>query len=114
MSGNGMHTSLTANAVSQPRWRRSPRRAPVRAAIGSSTAAPSATRDQATKMGGTPSSTAILMNRYGMPQIRDIAANSPHARADMRREDTSAAAARQLPGQRQQAGGRGGLDEVAR
>ncbi len=59
-----------------------PRSAPVHHAIGSSTSAPSATREKATNSGGMPSSTAILMNRYGMPQIRDIATNSTQARGD--------------------------------
>ena len=39
-----------------------------------------ASRDQATRLGEI-SSTAILMNRYGMPQITETAANSAQPRA---------------------------------
>src|SRR4051794_18129018 len=46
-----------------------------------STAAPSATRTKARKAGGTPSSTAILMKRYGMPQRVETVAKAAHARA---------------------------------
>ena len=42
-----------------------------------------ASRDHATRLGEI-SSTAILMNRYGMPQITETAANSVQARALMR------------------------------
>src|ERR1700712_4628836 len=50
-----------------------------------STAAPSATRTKARKAGGTPSSTAILMKRYGMPQRVETVAKAAHARALMER-----------------------------
>src|SRR3954469_760495 len=111
-----MQTSASANAASQGNRARRPRSAPVRAAIGSSTSAPSATRDQATNAGGTPWFTAILMNRYGTPQMRDIAAKSVQARADtaMPRGGGSAPAARQPPGGREHGGSRCGLDKVAR
>jgi hypothetical protein len=63
ISGKGIVISNTAKATSQ---RPQPRRVssvPARHASASRTAAASTTRDQATKAGGTPSSTAILMNR---------------------------------------------------
>ena len=44
-------------------------------------AAPSTTRTHARKAGGTPSSTATLMNRYGIPQSVETAAKAAHARA---------------------------------
>ena len=77
ISGNGMAISTTAKATSQRSGR--PRRAPVLMAIGSSTSAASATRDQATKP-GVSSSTPILMNRYGMPQTTETAANRAQPR----------------------------------
>ena len=61
ISGKGMQISTTAKATIQRSG--SPRSAPVLIATGSSTSAASATRDQATKPGVRPSSTAILMNR---------------------------------------------------
>src|SRR3954447_21382884 len=45
-----------------------------------------ATRPQATTP-GEKSPTAILMNRYGMPQRADTAANVTHARAVMKARD---------------------------
>src|SRR3954447_17117878 len=54
---------------------------PARAASASRTAAPSSTRAHARNAGGMPSSTATLMNRYGMPQRVDTAAKAAHARA---------------------------------
>src|SRR4051794_11128788 len=54
---------------------------PLRQAIGTRTAAPTATRLQARKAGGTPSSTASLMKRYGIPQRVLTAAKAAHARA---------------------------------
>src|SRR4051794_38883224 len=42
-----------------------------------------ATRAQARNAGGTPSSTATLMNRYGMPHSAETAAKAPQARALM-------------------------------
>src|SRR3954447_25112343 len=56
---------------------------PARAASASRTAAPSSTRAHARNAGGMPSSTATLMNRYGMPQRVDTAAKAAHARALM-------------------------------
>src|SRR5919198_5046748 len=122
-----MQISNSANAASHGSRRRSPRRAPTCAAIGTSTQAASATRDHATKSGGTPWSTAILMKRYGMPQIRDIAANRNQARGLTPSEDkprpprpataraeASAAAAGELPRRRQHARGRERLDHVTR
>src|SRR5919202_324741 len=50
----------------------------------SRTAAPIATRAQARNAGGTPSSTATLMNRNGMPHSAETAAKAPQARALMR------------------------------
>src|SRR5919202_5542863 len=42
-----------------------------------------ATRAQARNAGGTPSSTATLMNRYGIPHSAETAAKAPQARALM-------------------------------
>ncbi len=61
INGKGMQISAIAKATSQRSGK--PRRAPVLRATGSSTSAASATRDQATNPGVSPSSTAILMNR---------------------------------------------------
>jgi hypothetical protein len=80
ISGNGIAISTAANATSQRSGR--PRSAPVLIASGSSTSAARATRDQATKP-GVSSSTPILMNRYGMPQITEMAANRTQPRALM-------------------------------
>ena len=82
ISGNGIVISNRAKAVSQRSG--SPRSAPLRHAIGSSTSAASATRDQATKPGDRSSSTAILMNRYGTPQTTETAANRIQPRGVMR------------------------------
>src|SRR3954462_15146359 len=112
ISGNGMQTSDRAKAATQGSLRGTPRSARECAAIGSRSAAPSATRAQATKIGGTPWSTAILMNRYGMPQIADIAANRAQARGVMW-WCGSGPAPRELPGQRQHTGRGGSLDQVA-
>src|SRR4051812_27627700 len=81
MSGNGTAISKTANRASQRQRPRSERSVPARQASASSTTAPSTTRAQARNAGGTPSSTATLMNRYGTPQIVDIAKKPAHARA---------------------------------
>ena len=61
ISGKGIVISNSANAASQRSGR--PRRDALRNAIGSRISAASATRDQATKPGERPSSTASLMNR---------------------------------------------------
>src|SRR4030095_10664714 len=58
-----------------------PASAPRRRASGSSSAAPSATRDQATNPGGTPASTATLMKKYGTPHTTETAPNSRRPRA---------------------------------
>ena len=52
---------------------RRPRSAPMRQAIGSSSAAASATRTKLRKTGET-SSTATLMKRYGIPHTTETAA----------------------------------------
>src|SRR5512132_2027125 len=54
-------------------------------------------RTKARNAGGTPSSTAILMNRYGMPQRVDTAAKAAQARG---------LTARTLPGRCGRPGGR--------
>src|SRR3954447_9854145 len=83
MSGNGTAISNSANATShRPRPRRDGS-VPARHASAGSTTAASTTRDHARNAGGTPSSTATLMNRYGTPQIVDIAKKPAHARALM-------------------------------
>src|SRR4051812_40988707 len=81
ISVNGMTISVAVYAAIGAAWPRSPRSAPRRAASGSSSTAASATRDHATKAGGTSASTATLMKKYGTPQITELAANSAHARA---------------------------------
>jgi hypothetical protein len=63
MSVNGTMISKAAYAAITPRRSRRPRSAPRRSAIGTSRAAPSATRDHATKPGGTSASTATLMKK---------------------------------------------------
>src|SRR3954465_14114294 len=85
MSGNGTAISKSANATSHRHRPRSEPSVPARRASASSTAAASTTRDQARNAGGTPSSTATLMNRYGTPQIVDIAKKPAHARTLMQR-----------------------------
>src|SRR5215211_7629870 len=62
-------------------WPASPRRFPRRQAAGSTSSAPRATRDQATNPGGTPASTATLMNNYGTPPTTETAPNSSQPRA---------------------------------
>ncbi len=56
------------------------RSVPARQASASSTTAARTMRAHARKIGGTPSSTASLMKRYGMPHSVAIAANAAHAR----------------------------------
>src|SRR3954469_19580221 len=56
-------------------------RSPMRQASGTRTAAPTAQRLQARNAGGTPSSTASLMKRYGMPQRVETAAKAAQERA---------------------------------
>ena len=76
ISGNGSVISITAYAAIHPQRPRSWRSTPARQASASSSAAPSATRTNDRNTGETPSSTATLMNRYGTPQISDMAANA--------------------------------------
>jgi len=45
-----------------------------------STTAPSRTLTKATNAGGTPSSTATLMSKYGIPHSVETAAKAAHAR----------------------------------
>src|SRR6516162_886196 len=81
--GNGITISATANANSQ---RQRPRRlpsVPARQARPSSTSAPRVTRPQASTGAVTPWSTAILMNRYGTPQMTEAAAKANQARRVM-------------------------------
>src|SRR5947208_3130252 len=73
-------------AASARRCPRRPRSAPSRHAAGTRTTAAMATRPQATTP-GEKSPTAILMNRYGMPQRAETAANVTHARAVIDRRD---------------------------
>ena len=80
ISGNGITISTTANTASHHHRPRSEPSRPSRQLSASSTAAPSTTRTQARNAGETPSSTAILMNRYGIPQRIETAANAAHAR----------------------------------
>src|SRR3954453_20440548 len=89
MKGNGTAISKTANASSQRPRPRSDGSVPARHASARRTTAASTTRHHARKAGGTPSSTAILMNRYGTPQIVDIAKKPGHGRALMGAEDIS-------------------------
>ena len=83
ISGNGKQISTTANTAIQRQRPRSEASEPARHASASSTAPPRTTRTQARTRGGTPSSTATLMNRYGMPQRVETAANAIQARALM-------------------------------
>src|SRR5829696_2998634 len=79
-SGNGIAISTAANSASQRQRPRSVASRPACAASASRITAPSASRDQATNAGGTPSSTATLIRRYGMPQMTDMAAKAAHPR----------------------------------
>src|SRR3954454_8436169 len=98
MSGNATAISKIANASSdRPRLRRDDS-VPARHASASSTTAASTTRDHARNAGGTPSSTATLMNRYGTPQIVDTAKTPAHARARMVRGYSAGGGARELRG----------------
>src|SRR5687767_1305693 len=74
MSGNGMQISSSANAASGTSLERSPVSAPDHHASGMSSTAAIATRIQLRNAGDTPSSTAILMKRYGMPHTTETAA----------------------------------------
>src|SRR5436190_7988734 len=78
--GKGIATSTTANASSQRHRPRTLASVPARQASASSTTAPSVTRPQARAGAVTPWSTAILMNRYGTPQMTEASAKASHAR----------------------------------
>ena len=64
--------SSTANPSTAGQWPRSTRRPPPRSAKGRSSRAPSAVRTNTT-MTGVTSVTAILISRYGMPQMTPTA-----------------------------------------
>ena len=78
--GKGIEISATANASSHFHRPRRLGSVPARQASASSTSAPSVTRPHASTGGVTPWSTAILMNRYGTPQMTEAAAKASHAR----------------------------------
>src|SRR4051812_35575078 len=81
MSGKGAQISNSAYTTTQRRIPRVTPSRPERQASASSSAAPMVTRTQARKIGGTPSSTATLMNRYGTPHSTARVKNPAHARA---------------------------------
>ena len=81
ISGNGSVISATPNTAIQRQRPRSACSVPARHASPSSTAPPSTIRTQARNTGETPSSTATLMNRYGIPHSVETAAKAAHARA---------------------------------
>src|SRR5271170_901312 len=76
---NGIANSTNANAQIAVLRLVKPRSAPRRQAIGTSIAAAIATRLNATSRGAT-SCTAILMKKYGKPQMMPSAAKAVHAR----------------------------------
>ena len=77
----GTAISITAKTTTHPSTGRNAGNRPRVAATGRSTAAARATRPHTTTL-GLRSSTAILMNRYGKPQITDSARNSTQPRRD--------------------------------
>ena len=77
-----MPISITANAATHGQAFSAGRNASRRIAIGTRTRAPSSVRSP-TSMAGDISTTAILMNRYGMPQMTAIAAKRVQARRDI-------------------------------
>ena len=77
-SSHGPAISSSANTSTQGHARRAGPSTRERSAIGSSTRAPTAVR-ASTTVAGSSWSTAILMKRYGVPQMTPIAANSAHA-----------------------------------
>ena len=83
ISGNGNVISTRPKTAIQRQRPRSEASVPARQASPSSTAAPSTIRTHASSAGGTPSSTATLMNRYGMPHRVETAAKAIQARALM-------------------------------
>ena len=78
ISGNGSVISITAKTAIQRQRPRTWASTPARQASASSSAAPIAIRTKERKTGETPSSIAILMKRYGTPQISAIATNAAH------------------------------------
>ena len=78
-NANGPMISTTANATSQRQWPRSAPSSRRRSATGSSSREPSATRTNTSTGTETPPS-ATLISRYGIPQMRLIAANSTQPR----------------------------------
>ena len=84
ISHQGSPHSAIENATSGRAFARSPSRYPSFQAIGSSSAAPIATRPHATSIGDAPPSSATLMNRYGTPQMTETEANRIQARRDIR------------------------------
>src|SRR5437899_5411392 len=72
---HGTASSMTAKAMTHRQRSRTGRMAPARAANGSRTAAPISVRPDTTTA-GSRCRAATRMNRYGIPQITDIAANS--------------------------------------
>ena len=98
MSGNGMTISSRANAASGASLARRPRSAPLRQASGSSSAAAIATRTKLRNAGETPSSTAILMKRYGMPHTTETAAKVTQPLRDTRAEASRRRDGRRRPG----------------
>ena len=80
MSGNGTAISKNREREQPPAAAAQRRERPRPPGEREQHAAASTTRDHARNAGGTPSSTATLMNRYGTPQIVDIAKKPAHAR----------------------------------
>ena len=80
ISGHGITNSTVPNTASHFQRPRSASSFPARQASSSSTVAPRTTRASATTPGGTPSSTATLMKRYGTPHNVETVANAAHAR----------------------------------
>src|SRR5262245_49053072 len=96
-----------------PARARSPVSVPRRTAIGASRRAARAIRDHATNPGGTPASTAILMKRYGIPQITEQSVKRTQARGVIALLGYAAISGRDRPARRALAGVvLGGDDEV--
>ncbi len=85
-SRKGPAISMAPNTSTQPIFANAGRSAFCRMANGSSSRAPRSVRP-ATTAAGEYDSTAMLMNRYGMPHSTAIAANSSHARVSKRCEE---------------------------
>jgi hypothetical protein len=80
ISVNGTVISAAATTTSHRARPRNVFNTPARHASPSSTAAPITTRTQVTNAGGSPSSTATLINRYGVPHSVETPTNAAHAR----------------------------------